>query len=236
MFIGPYWWLLLPGIALGLWAHFKLRTTYAHYLQEPVGSGLSGAQAARAVLDQAGLQDVPIEMVAGELTDHYDPMKQALFLSESNYRGRSLAAVGVAAHEAGHALQHQAAYAPLKWRMMLVPATNFASTAVYFILGFGFLLMWLGHFGQSLFVALLPWAIGAYGVITLFQLITLPVEYDASRRAKIQLFRLGIVQADEREGVNHVLNAAALTYVAALVAALLQMLQLILIARGFSNR
>src|SRR6266705_1660272 len=124
-------WLMIPGLILGIYAQIKLSSTYNKYVNIPTESGLTGAQAAREILDQAGLPNVPIEEVGGHLTDHYDPTKKALFLSSENYHGNSLAAVGVSAHEAGHALQHKAAYAPLKLRMMLVPATQFASTAVY---------------------------------------------------------------------------------------------------------
>src|SRR3954464_6004000 len=124
-----YWWLMIPGILLGLYAQIKLSSTYNKYVRVGVRSGLSGAEAARAILDQAGLQEVPVSAVGGHLTDHYDPIKKALFLSEENFQGRSVAAVGVAAHESGHALQHQAAYAPLKFRMMMVPANRFPSRA-----------------------------------------------------------------------------------------------------------
>jgi Zn-dependent membrane protease YugP len=232
----PYDWLMIPGLLLGLYAQFKLMSTYQRYVREPVASGLSGAEAAREILDRAGLHDVPVEGVPGHLTDHYDPTKRALFLSEENYHGRSIAAVGVAAHEAGHALQHQAAYAPLQLRMALVPATNFASTAVWLILGVGYLLTMLHVISPRLFVQLLPFAIGAFGVVTLFQLITLPVEYDASRRAKRQLLSLGLVRAHENPAVSAVLNAAALTYVAALIASVFQLLRLILLARSLDDR
>jgi Zn-dependent membrane protease YugP len=144
--------------------------------------------------------------------------------------------VGVAAHEAGHALQHQAAYAPLQWRMMLVPATNFVSRAFYLILGVGFLLTMMGLLSPVLFAKILPIAIGAYAVVTLFQLVTLPVEYDASRRAKERLAALGIIRGPEHEAIRSVLNAAALTYVAALVTAVLELLRLVMIARSLDDR
>ncbi len=227
--------LLIPGLLIGMWAQMKLMSTYRRYSRQPALSGLSGAEAAREILDRAGLRDMPVKVVPGHLTDHYDPIKRALFLSEENYYGRSVAAVGVAAHEAGHALQHQAAYAPLQLRMMMVPATNFASTAVYLILGVGFLLTMLGIVSVKLLAALLPYAVGAYAVVTLFQLITLPVEYDASRRAREALVRVGIIQGPEARAVSAVLNAAALTYVAALVTAVLELLRLFLIARSMQN-
>jgi Zn-dependent membrane protease YugP len=150
-------------------------------------------------------------------------MKKALFLSVENYEGRSIASVGVAAHETGHALQHQAAYAPLKFRMMLVPITNFASMAWMGILLLG---IFVPFFSKFIWVA-----IAIFAILTLFQLVTLPVEFDASRRAKEQLFRLGLVQPDERAGVSQVLSAAAMTYVAALVTAVFQLLRLLMIAR-----
>jgi Zn-dependent membrane protease YugP len=223
LILDHWWWFFLPGLILGLYAQFKLTATYNKYVEVPNEAGLSGAEAAREVLDHAGLSDVPIEEVAGQLTDHYDPTKRALFLSSNNYHGRSIAAVGVAAHEAGHALQHKAAYAPLHLRMALVPITNIASQAV----------TWIMLLGIFMHLTKLIWpAIIAFSVITLFQLITLPVEFDASHRAKQQLVRLGLVHQNESSGVNKVLNAAALTYVAALVASLFTLLHFIMIARS----
>jgi Zn-dependent membrane protease YugP len=234
-FFMPWDWLLLPGILIGIYAQMKLMSTYQRYLRQPVTSGLSGAEAARVILDRAGLNDVPVQPVRGQLTDHYDPMKRALFLSEGNYAGRSVSAVGVAAHEAGHALQHQASYAPLQWRMALVPATNIATKLVFIIFFGGMMLTMFRVIQPALFARILPFAIGAYGVVTLFQLITLPVEYDASRRAKKMLVQYGLVTTAEAPDVSRVLNAAALTYVAALVASVLEMLRLIMIARAFGD-
>ncbi len=218
-----YWLFLLPGFLLGLYAQFRLSSTYARYINTPLATGMSGAEAARTILDRAGLEEMPVEMVEGHLTDHYDPMKKALFLSEENYHGRSIAAVGVAAHEAGHALQHKAAYAPLHIRMAMVPVTNFATQASAFL------------FFGGLFLGLVKMALLAvviYGIVTAFQLVTLPVEYDASRRAKQQLLALGIVQRDEGPAVASVLNAAALTYVAALVSSMLQLLYWLSLLKG----
>jgi uncharacterized protein len=223
-----WWWFFLPGLVLGLYAQVKLRATYGKYSQVPVESGLSGAEAAREILDKAGLSNVPVEEVPGELTDHYDPSRRALFLSSENFHGRSIAAVGVAAHESGHALQHKAAYAPLHLRMALVPVTNIASKAVYWILLLGMFM----H-GAIFYSGKMIWfAIIAFAVITLFQLITLPVEFDASSRAKVQLQQLGLVGRTEASGVSAVLNAAALTYVAAMVAALFDLLHFVMIARS----
>jgi hypothetical protein len=234
-FFDPTMLLMIPGLLLGLWAQMKLSAAYGRYSRQPVESGLTGAEAARHILDRAGLPNVAVNPVEGHLTDHYDPMKRALFLSQENFFGRSIAALGVAAHEAGHALQHQAAYKPLQLRMMLVPATNFASKAAFLILGAGFMLTIFGMISKAMFAAILPYAIGAYAVVALFQLITLPVEYDASRRAKERLASLGLITQREAPHVSKVLNAAALTYVAALVTAVLELLRLILIARGLSD-
>lgn len=218
----PWWWLVIPGVLLSIYAQIKVTSTYNRYLGVAAGSGLTGAQAAREVLDAAGLQNVPIEEVPGHLTDHYDPTKRALFLSSENYHGHSLSAVGVAAHEAGHALQHKAAYAPMTIRQTLVPATHFASNAIYFLFFLSFFL----HLAQ-----LATLAVVGFGIILLFQVVTLPVEFDASRRAKQQLLRLGLIDNQEQSVVNKVLGAAALTYVAAMVYSLLELLQWILIAR-----
>jgi len=222
-FLGQYWWLMIPGLILGIYAQIKLSSVYNRYLRVGTQSGLSGAEAARAILDNAGLTDVPIEEIGGQLTDHYDPRKKALFLSSENFQGRSVSAVGVAAHETGHALQHQAAYAPLEFRMMMVPITQFASVAW---VGLFFLGMIIPLFSRFLWVA-----VGIFAVITLFQIITLPVEFDASKRAKERLFRLGLVHSGEAEGVSKVLNAAAMTYVAAMVTAILTFVRLFMIAR-----
>lgn len=227
MIIDPLWiWFAIPGLLLGLYAQMKLSSTYAHFSRVPAGSGLSGAEAAREILDRAGLSNMPVREVGGHLTDHYDPIKKTLCLSSENYHGRSLAAVGVAAHEAGHALQHQAAYVWLKFRMAMVPVTQFASWAWMGITILGFI---LGGVFVSKFIGI---AIGIFAVLTVFQLVTLPVEFDASRRAKAQLERLGIVQAQEGAGVSRVLNAAAMTYVAAMVASVMQLLHLLMIARN----
>jgi len=221
--VGLYFLFLIPGLLLGIWAQIKLHHAYGKYSQVPVDSGMTGAQAAREILDRAGLTDMPVEEVPGHLSDHYDPTKRALFLSSENFHGQSVAAVGVAAHEAGHALQHQAAYGLFNVRMALVPVTNFASMAYMGIMLVG---MFMGVFGLALWII-----IATFSVITLFQLVTLPVEFDASSRAKEQLFRLGLVHEHERAGISKVLDAAALTYVAALVSSMLTLLYYITLAR-----
>src|ERR1700734_4190373 len=224
-YFDPLWLVFaIPGLLLGIWAQVKLSHAYGKYSKVAVESGMTGAQAARRILDDAGLNDMPVEEGRGHLSDHYDPVKRALFLSPENFSGRTVAAVGVAAHESGHALQHQAAYGLFNFRMAIVPITQFASMAYMgdFFAGFIF---------RSLFPTFIWIAIGLFSVMTLFQLVTLPVEYDASRRGKEQLFRLGLVREDERAGVSKVLDAAALTYVAALVSSVLQLLYLLTIAR-----
>jgi Zn-dependent membrane protease YugP len=222
-----YWLFLIPGLLMGIWAQIKLSHAYGKYSKVPVESGMTGAQAAREILDRAGLNNVPVEEVPGHLSDHYDPVKRALFLSSENFRGRTVAAVGVAAHESGHALQHQAAYGLFNFRMAIVPITQFASMA------------YMGIFFVGIFLhmmkVVLPVIIVVFAIMTLFQLVTLPVEYDASRRAKEQLFRLGLVREDERTGISKVLDAAALTYVAALVSSMLNLLYYITLARNSRN-
>ena len=217
----------VPGLLIGIWAQVKLHHAYGKYNQVPVESGMTGAEAAREILDQAGLHDLPVEEIPGQLSDHYDPTKRALFLSSDNFHGRTVAAVGVAAHESGHALQHQAAYGLFNARMALVPVTQFASMAYMGIFFAGIIFHMLP--------IMLPIIIGVFAVMTLFQLVTLPVEYDASSRAKEQLFRLGLVHEHERAGVSKVLNAAALTYVAALVSSILNLLYYITLARNSRN-
>jgi uncharacterized protein len=218
-----YWLFAIPGLLIGIWAQIKLSSAYGKYSQVPVESGMTGAETAREILDHAGLNDVPVGEIPGRLSDHYDPAKRALFLSSDNFHGQTVAAVGVAAHEAGHALQQQAAYGLFNFRMALVPVTQFVSMA------------YMGIFFVGLFLGLvkvvLPIIIVIFAVMTLFQLVTLPVEYDASRRAKEQLFRLGLVHEQERAGVSKVLDAAALTYVAALVSSMLTLLYYITLAR-----
>jgi hypothetical protein len=218
-----YWLFLIPGLLIGIWAQIKLSHAYGKYSKVAVESGMTGAEAARRILNDAGLNDMPVEEIPGHLSDHYDPTKRALFLSSENFNGRTVAAVGVAAHESGHALQHQAAYGLFNFRMAIVPVTQFASMAYMAIFFVGIFL----HMMRVVF----PIIIVIFAIMTLFQLVTLPVEYDASRRAKAQLFRLGLVREDERAGVSKVLDAAALTYVAALVSSMLNLLYYITQAR-----
>ncbi len=227
----PYFLVTVPGILLALWAQWRLSSAYGRFSRVGTDRGITGAQAARHILDRNGLPDVEVVPVPGHLTDHYDPSKRAVFLSEGNYGSTSVAAVGVAAHEVGHALQHQAAYAPLHLRMAMVGATNFATRAAWIAIMGGMVLSAL-HAAGALGRLLLLAGIGLFMVVVFFQLVTLPVEYDASRRAKIELNRLGLVTPREGDDVSAVLSAAALTYVAALVSAMLELLRLVLYARS----
>ena len=205
--------LIIVPLLVGLWAQMKVKSAYNQYMQVPSRGRITGREAAAAVMESAGIHDVEIVQCHGTLTDHYDPTHKRLALSQENYRGTSLAALGVAAHEAGHAIQHQQEYAPLKTRMALVPITGFASQLLPVVMFGGF---FFGGFGYTL----LNIGIAIYLVLTVFQLVTLPVEFDASKRAKAQLVGLGIVGRDELDGVTKTLDAAAYTYVAAFVSSL----------------
>jgi len=231
LMMGPYWWMAIPPMIVAMWAQYRLQSTYSELSQVGTDRGMTGAEAAREILDRNGLAGVPIHEVPGELTDHYDPSKRAVFLSEGTAYSTSVAAVGVAAHEVGHALQHKEAYAMLGLRMALVPVTGIASTASTILIFIGFLLGQMRGF-YGLGNTLLILGIGFFSLVAFFQIITLPVEYDASARAKAQLQRLGLVTPREHEGVDRVLSAAALTYVAAMFAAVSQLLQLMLTARS----
>ena len=207
-------YLLLIGVPLllGLYAQMRVSSAFGRYKKVAATSGVTGAQAAREILNAAKIHDVEVREINDMLGDHYDPMKKRLCLSSDVYNTPSVAALGIAAHEAGHAIQHARAYAPLKWRMAIVPVTQFASQMLPFVIIGGFMFHISG---------LISLGIICYAVLAVFQLITLPVEFDASKRAKVILQQMGMVQpGGEAAGVNAVLDAAALTYVAAFVAAL----------------
>ena len=214
--------LIVPTIILGIYAQHKVSSTYNKWVRVPSRGGITGREAADAVMRKAGVSGVDIVETGGHLTDHYDPINKRLVLSSENYRGTSLAALGVAAHEAGHAIQHKVGYHALKLRMALVPITNISSQLLPFVIIGGFLFNMLG---------LLKLGVLVYLVLTIFQLITLPVEFDASRRAKQELVAIGIVGQDEMVGVSKTLNAAALTYVAAFVSSLANLIYLFLLTR-----
>jgi Zn-dependent membrane protease YugP len=224
-------YILFLGIPfiIALIAQGRVMSAFGKYSRVPVSSGMTGADAARRILAAARITNVDVVEADGFLGDHYDPAHKRLCLSSHVYRQPSVAAVGVAAHEAGHAIQHARGYAPLQWRMAIVPITQFSSQLLPFII--------LGGLFFSNLRGLLWLGIIAYAVITVFQLVTLPVEFDASRRAKIILGEMGIVQrGGEAAGVSNVLGAAALTYVAAFVGALGNLLHLALLMLGGSNR
>jgi Zn-dependent membrane protease YugP len=215
---GGFLFLALFVIGFSLYAQVRVSSAYSKNAKIPSRGGLTGRDAAAAVLENAGISGVDIVETSGHLTDHYDPAKRTLVLASENYRGTSLAAVGVAAHEAGHALQHKDGYSMLEFRMALAPTTRIAAgIAPFLYIG----LMFLSPHDAGFFLNI---AIVAFAILTVFQLITLPVEYDASRRAKRQLVSLGILDSDEMKGVNETLDAAALTYVAAFMGALLNLL------------
>ena len=213
--------IIIP-IIIGLYAQMRVSSAYERYSRIRSRGALTGRDAAEAVLKAAGINDVEIVQINGHLTDHYDPINKRLALSRENYCGTSLAALGVSAHEAGHAIQHKQQYAPLKLRMSLVPITNFACQLLPITMLGGFLLF---HSLTLIYVA-----IAIYLVLAIFQLVTLPVEFDASRRAKKYLAGLGIIENNETEGVNSVLDAAAFTYVAAFVSSLGWLLYLLSMA------
>ncbi len=218
-------YLLLMGVPLilGLWAQSRVKSAFSKYSQVRASSNVSGAEAARDILRAAQIDDVEVVEINGMLGDHYDPSNKRLCLSSDVYRTPSVAALGIAAHESGHAIQHARAYAPLKARMALVPITMYASQLLPFIIMGGFFFQIAG---------LLQVGVIVYLVLTVFQLITLPVEFDASRRAKIILGQMGMISPGaEAAGVNRVLNAAALTYVAAFVASLANLIYLFLASR-----
>lgn len=218
-------YILLIGapLAFGLWAQFRVSSAFNTYKEVPAASGVTGADAARRILADAGIGDVRVEEINDMLGDHYDPTHKKLCLSTDVYNGSSIAAVGIAAHECGHALQHQQNYGPLNLRMQIVPATMFASQILPFVILGGFFFHMTG---------LINVGIACYAILMVFQLITLPVEFDASNRAKAILQQMGIVQpGTEASGVNAVLNAAALTYVAAFVAALGNLIYLLMARR-----
>lgn len=221
----PTYFLVLIGVILSLWASARVKNTYAKYSGERSLSGMTGAQAAQRILSMAGIYDVKIQHVAGNLTDHYDPRNKTLNLSDAVYANASVAAVGVAAHEVGHAIQHDRGYAPLKMRSALAPVANIGANISWPIILVGLLLG-----GSPLLIEI---GILMFSLAVAFQLITLPVEFNASNRALAMLEETGVLYADELPKTRKVLNAAALTYVAAAASSILQLLRLVLL---FGNR
>jgi len=219
MYFDPLYFLFaLPAMLLGLWAQFRVKGTFNKFSQVRSARGMTGAQAARSILDSVGLRDVAVERSGGFLSDHYDPRSKTLRLSDATYGSPSVAALGVAAHEAGHALQDQQNYAPLRLRSSLVPAVQFGSWL-------GPIIFMAGLFLSSTIGTSLAWVgLAIFGVSAVFALVTLPVEFDASKRAKQILVAQGILGEQEMVGVNRVLDAAALTYVAAAIQAVTTLL------------
>ncbi|MGI5940543.1 MAG: zinc metallopeptidase [Thermoleophilia bacterium] len=215
--------LLIPALVLGIYAQVKVSSSFNRYSQVPSARGLTGAQGARLLLDSAGLSDVTIGTAGGRLSDHYDPRSRTLNLSPDVSDSASLAALGVAAHEVGHAMQHAEGYFPLRLRSTLVPVANLGTNL-------GFILFFIGliFFRSGLLMNI---GIVLYAAAVLFTLVTLPVELDASRRALVQLSNRNILVADELTGAKKVLSAAALTYVAAALMAVLQLVRLIILSR-----
>jgi Zn-dependent membrane protease YugP len=221
---GLYIAFLIPPLVIGLAVQWWLKKTFAEQAKVEVMNGMTGAQVARAVLDANGLNEVPVnESPGGPLSDHYDPRKRGVYLSQPVFAGDSVSSSAVAAHEVGHAIQHAQGYAPMKFRSALFPAVAFSSSIWMWLLMIGLLLQLSG---------LMLIAIVLYAIAVLFHFVTLPVEFDASRRAGIQLRELGLVTSGEGAGVKSVLNAAALTYVAGALAALTQLLYFVLIFLG----
>ena len=216
----PTYFLLIPGILLALFAQFKVSSAFNHWKQVASRSGMTGAQMARQILDSNGCRDVKIEYVNGSLTDHYDPISGVLRLSSEVYGSRSIAALGVAAHEAGHAIQDAQDYAPMRIRANLVPVANIGSQAAVPLFMLGLIMSW---------EPLLKIGIFAFAFSVLFYLVTLPVEFNASSRA-VAVRSSGYLAEDEVRGVKAVLSAAALTYVASALQAILQLQRLVLLA------
>ena len=202
-------------MVIGLWAQHRVKSTFARNLEVPASHGMTGAEVARRILDSNGLHEVPIEETPGSLSDHYDPRSRSVHLSPEVFSGRSIASTAVGSHEVGHALQHAKSYAFFKFRSALAPAVQFTSN------------IWLLFLIGGLFLNILGFiyiAVALYSVAVLFTIVTLPVEFNASQRAKTQLNELGLVPANESEGVKSVLSAAAWTYVAGALAAVAMLL------------
>ena len=213
----------LPCVLFALWAQSRVNSTFSRYSKVHNLRGLTGAQAAEAVLRANGVTNVGIEYVSGKLTDHYDPRTNVIRLSSSVYSSTSVASVGVAAHEAGHAVQYAVGYSPIKLRAAIIPLTQAGATAAFPLILLGLVL----NFGALIYVG-----IAAFALSTVFQLVTLPVELDASRRALQTIQQNGLLTADEYPMAKKTLNAAALTYVAALAVSLAQLLRLLVIFGG----
>lgn len=225
-YFDPTYILVIIGAVICLAASAKVKSTFNKYNRVRSMSGMTGAQAAERILNSAGIYDVSIQHISGNLTDHYDPRNKVLSLSDSTYGSASVAAVGVAAHECGHAIQHQTSYAPLTIRSAIVPVANFGSTIAWPLIVIGL------FFNSSTGTFLIDLGIICFSLAVLFQLVTLPVEFNASNRAVKILESTGILGQEELRGTRKVLGAAALTYVAGAASAILQLLRLVILFGG----
>ncbi len=234
MFWIDYWYLILvmPAVIFSIWASIRVNTTFDRYAKKHSLRGLTGAQAAKMVLEQNGVRNVAVSRVSGKLTDHYDPRNNTIFLSENVYDSTSCAAIGVAAHEAGHAVQHAENYFPIRVRSAIIPITNIGSRLAFPLILLGIVLMSL----SEAYIVVAYIGVACFGLSTLFQLVTLPTEFNASSRALRAIESGGILSADETKGARKVLSAAALTYVAALAVSLMQLLRLLLMVSGNRRR
>ncbi len=231
-FFDPMWFVFIgPAILLALWAEVKVKSAYARASRQPASSGLTGAAAAQRILNAYGITDVAIEPVRSFLGDHYDPRHKVLRLSPDVYHGRTLASVGIAAHEVGHAIQDAHAYAPLAIRNGLVPTASIGTQFSFALVFVGLLLQ--GFMGVGHWIAVV--GLGLFGTVVLFQLVNLPVEFNASSRARGLLVSQGIIVPAEERLVGKVLSAAAMTYVAATIMAIMQMLYFAWIIFGRRN-
>ncbi len=228
LFFDPTMILLLPAMIFALWAQWKVQHTFQQLSEVRAANGLTGRQMAEEIMRRNGITDVAVEPVEGVLSDHFDPRTKKVRLSLSNYQGSSLASIAVAAHEVGHVLQHAQGYAPLAIRSAIVPVAGFGSTLAFPLFFIGFLIGGHGAFGRTLMDLGILFFSGA----VLFQAVTLPVEFDASRRAMAQLTETGALAPQEVAGAKRVLDAAALTYVAAAAMAALQLLRLVMLRRS----
>lgn len=226
MFFEPTYMLVIIGVIICLLASSRMKSTFNKYSRVRNHSGMTGREAAEQVLRVAGIYDVRVEHISGDLTDHYDPRAKVLRLSDATYNSTSVAAVGVAAHECGHAIQHATGYAPLKIRGALVPVANFGSTIAWPLILIGLL------FSSQSSMLFLNLGIIAFSLAVLFQIVTLPVEFNASSRAIRILGSSGMLYEDEVDATKKVLSAAALTYVAGAASAILQLLRIILLANS----
>ncbi len=220
--------LLIPAFILSMWAQFKVSSTFSKYSKVSNRRGMTGADAARYILDINGLRHVRIERINGNLTDHFDPRSNVVRLSDSTYASTSVGAIGVAAHECGHAVQYATDYAPIRIRNAIVPVVNICSKLSIPIIIIGFIFAYAGSFSNTL----LNIGIILFSATVFFQLITLPVEFNASARAIATLEQRALLQDDELKGAKKVLSAAAMTYVAAAFSAIMSLLRLIIIARN----